>query len=232
MVREEQVSPWETESGLVNDVDAWIRNPTFGSKEEYTEAVIADGSAKPIMLLIDLADENGDIIGSQGYSIGSGWEVSEDGMSIAHPKRKNVVGSSIYGQLQNRVVKDLGVDMAARGLPTDAKSWDGLGFHWMQQEHDTVGGQVKTSVMPTEFLSAKEPGEKAPASAAKAEVKKAPTGESTAEKALAIFARSLDVTAFQEKALTMASVASDDVLMAKVLDEGPEGFWAMHQTTS
>ena len=125
----EQPSPWDTETGLANDVDGWIRNAKFGTKDEYAQAVAATGSEGGQMLLLDLADENEEIIGSQGYSIGSGWIISDDGLSISHPKRKNVVGSSLYGQLQNRVVKELKVDMASRGLPTDAKSWDGLGFH-------------------------------------------------------------------------------------------------------
>lgn len=225
MTTEEKQGAWETETGLINDVDAWIKNARFGKLDEYAQTVAASGSEGGQMFIIDLVNEASEIIGSQGYSIGTGWEVSDDGMSIAHPKRKNVVGSSLYGQLQNRVVRDLKVDMEARGLPTEAKSWDGLGFHWKQQEHDTVGGKPATSVMPVEYL-----GEKKAGAAAVAKVAPAPTAESTTEKALGVFARTLDVKAFQEKALTMESVAADDELMAKVLDEGSDGFWATHQT--
>lgn len=220
---EEKTSAWETETGLLHDVDGWVTNPRFGERDEYKQAVAATGAEGGSMMLFDIMDENGEVIGNQGFSIGTGWEVSEDGLSISHPKRANVVGSSMYGQLQNRVVKDLKVDMDKYGKPTEAKSWDRLGFHWMQQEHPTVGGDVKTGLMPVEFLGEFK-GATAPA---KAEAAAGP--ESVAEKALAVWAKSMDVKAFQEKALGLPSVAADDELMAKVLDEGPEGFWATHQ---
>lgn len=230
MTTEQEKSPWETETGLVNDIDAWIRNPKFGVKDEYLQAVAATGSEGGQMFLVDLEDENGEIVGSQGYSIGSGWVISEDGLSISHPKRKNVVGSSLYGQLQNKVVKELGVEMVPRGLPTEAKSWEGLGFHWIQQTHPTVGGPEATSLMPVEFLGEKKAGVAPAAAAAPAATVSAPAVEGTTEKALAVLARSSDIKTFQEKALAMVSVAANDVLMASVLDEGPEGFWSTHQT--
>lgn len=231
MTEEEKTSAWDTETGLPNDIDAWIRNPKFGLKDEYAQAVAATGAEGGQMFMFDLEDENGDVVGSQGYSIGTGWIVSDDGMEISHPKRRNVVGSSMYGLLQNRVVKDLGVNMDSRGLPTEAKSWDGLGFHWLMQPHATVGGQEKPGLMPVEYLGEKKARIQVPATrAAKGPAKSAtPAAESVIEKALAIHARALDLTAFQEKALSMKAVAENDELMAKVLDDGPEGFWATHQ---
>ena len=225
MTTENEQPGSETETGLPNDVDAWIKNAKFGEKDEYKQAVVATGAeGGAFMLLLDLVDASGDLIGSQGYSIGSGWILSDDGMSISHPKRKNVVGTSMYGLLQNRVVKELKVDMQSRGIPTEAGPWNGLGFHWLMQPHMTVGGQDKPGLMPVEFLSAKEAG--APSAKVKAPP---PAVEGTTEKALAVIARTNDQKTFQEKALAMASVASDDVLMAKVLDESAEGFWATHQ---
>lgn len=223
MTTEEKKSTWDTETGLPNDIDAWIRNSKFGTKDEYAQAVAATGAEGGQMLIFDLEDEGGEIVGSQGYSIGTGWIVSDDNMTIDHPKRKNVVGSSMYGQLQNRVVKELKVDMESRGLPTEAKSWDGLGFHWLMQPHMTVGGVEKPGLMPVEVLAEKKAGA-APAKAA------APTAAVSAiERTLGALARTLDVKAFQEKALGLPSVAEDDVLMAKVLDEGADGFWSTHQ---
>ncbi len=222
----EKASAWDTESGLINDVDGWIGNAKFGTKDEYAQAVAASGSEGGQMLLLDIIDEKGEILGSQGYSIGSGWVISDDGLSIEHPKRKNVVGSSLYGQLQNRVVKDLAVNMEARGLPTNANSWNNLGFHWVQQPHATVGGGEATSLMPVELLADRKAGAPAPAPAPAAT---APVAEDNTEKALGILARTNDQATFQEKALAMSSVASNDALMAKVLDEGPDGFWTTHQ---
>ncbi len=219
---------WDTETGLPNDIDAWIVNAKFGQKDEYAQAVAAAGTeGGALLLMFDLADEKGDVIGNQGYSVGSGWEASEDGKSISHPKRKNVVGSSLYGQLQNRVIKDLGLKemMQGRGKPTDAKCWNGLGFHWMLEEHETVGGKPASGIMPTIFINDKGSSVATPAPAAPV----APPAAGTIEATLATLARTLDQKAFQEKALGLPSVAANDELMASVLDEGAEGFWTTHQ---
>jgi len=216
---------WDTETGLPNDIDAWIGNARFGLKDEYAQVVQASGG-EGLMFLIDLIDAAGELVGSQGFSIGTGWIVSEDGRSISHPKRKNVVTNTMYGQLQNRVRKDLAVKMEERGLPTDARCWDGLGFHWMQEEHATVSGDKRTSLVPVLVLPARAPGA-APAAAPAA----APVAgvDPALELQLKELAQSNDVKAFQLAAMKVAAVVANDGLMASVLDESPVGFWATHQ---
>jgi len=233
--RNEQTD-WETETGLAHDVDAWIANSKFGTRDEYARKVVetSGDQVTGLMFLCDLVDEAGEIMASQGWSVGSGWIPSEDGSEITHPKRNNVVGSSLYGQLQNRVVKELNVVMQGRGLPTQAKAWDGLGFHWMQEDHATVGGEIKPGLMPTLFLGEREegtlaakkssPASKTTTSAAK---KDKGTDEESAlvvklTKMVALFDNATD---FQKAALQVSGVAADDKLMSDVLDEGPEGFW-------
>ncbi len=234
MTTEAQDTSWETETGLINDVDGWIANACFGKKDEYAQAVAATGTEDiGLMFMFDVIDAGGDVLGSQGYSLGSGWIPAEDGLSISHPKRNNVVGSSRYGELQNRVVKELGVDMKSRGKPTEAKSWNGLGFHWMQQEHTTVGGDIKTSLMPTELLAARPegaPAPAAPAAGAPAATTAAPAaGTGEVEVKLGKMAKVMEIKPFQSAALGMAEVVSNDALMAQVLDESAAGFWATHQ---
>ncbi len=216
-------SAWDTETGLINDVDAWISEAKFGKKDEYAAAVMATGAEGGDMFIVELIDEAGEVIASQGFSIGKGWIVSDDGLSISHPKRKNVVGSSRYGQLQNRVVRELKVDMATRGLPTEAKSWVGLGFHWMQEEHDTVSGEKKPGPMPVEALASKD------IEAAQAATTPQPTSDIEKE-LVALIGKSKDVKAFQLAATKMPGVSDDDNLMGSVLDDGPEGFYAKHKS--
>lgn len=217
---------WELETGLINDVDGYIVNPRFGEKEEYAAKVkeaLGAGAVKqapPLMFLIDLENSEGEYLGSQGYSVGTGWIVSEDGLSISHPTRRNVVKSCIYGQLQHQVVKALGVDMSKYGKPTEAKSWDGLGFHWKQQEHATLTeGEAKSALMPTEFLGEKVM-EKKP---------EVPAAASNLTKKLANMASVMDVRTFQRSALKLPEVAEDDALMAEILDDTDAGFWKKHQ---
>lgn len=159
---EEKKSAWETESGLVDDVDGWIANGHFGKKAEYAAKVAmteggTDESAG-LMGLFDLVDETGEVIASQGYSIGSGWTVSEDGFTITHPKRSNVVKNTVYGQLMDKVRSEngLNLDLDIFGIPTDARSWNGMGFHWNMAGHATlVKGEEKSGLMPTQWLGVK-----------------------------------------------------------------------------
>ena len=234
MTSEVQDTSWDTETGLINDVDGWIANPSFGKKEEYAQAVAATGAQDiGLMFMVDIIDAQGEVLGQQGWSVGSGWIPADDGSSISHPKRNNVVGGSRYGELQNRVVKELGVDMKARGKPTEAKSWLGLGFHWMQQEHTTVSGDTKTSLMPTELLperAAGAPAAKAATPAAATSTPAAAAVDTTeVEAKLGKMAPVMEIKPFQSAALGMAEVVSNDALMATVLDESAEGFWATHQ---
>jgi len=224
MTLEEKTNLWETEVGLPNDIDAWISNPRFGQKDEYAKKVQASGGGDGNMFLVDLIDESGELVGTQGYSVGSGWIVSDDGKEISHPKRKNVVGSSLYGQLQNKVRRELGVAMEERGLPTQAKSWDGLGFHWLLEEHDTVGGVKGRGLMPVEFLSEKK-GITPVVTTSKVGIKV----PEVLELQLKTLAQSNTVKDFQKAALKVPEVVADDELMASVLDEGPAGFWSTHQ---
>lgn len=221
-----ETSPWETETGLPNDIDAWIVNPKFGYKDEYAQVVQASGG-EGAMFIADLVDNNGELMGSQGYSIGTGWIISEDGLEISHPKRKNVVGATLYGQLQNRVRKELDIKMEEFGLPTQAKAWDGLGFHWMLQEHSTVGGTPKQGLMPVEFLNRKEGGITVKTIAGPAAT--APVVDAALEVKLKELAQTNNAKDFQKAALKIAEVPASDELMASVLDEGPTGYHATHQ---
>lgn len=231
MITEEERGAWDLESGLPNDVDAWMKNCRFGTKDEYKQAVVATSPGEGegvagLMFIVDLYSGEGEMIGSQGWSVGSGWIPSEDGLSMHHPTRKNVVDSSRYGQLQLRVMKELGVDMNQYGTPTVASSWDGLGFHWMLEEHPTVRGkEPKTGLMPSISLGKKAVTGAPPAAPA------APgkAGSDVMTKLVALAEVSPDAKFFQRAALKIEAVTKNDDLMASVLDEGPEGFYAKNK---
>lgn len=225
----EEKSAWTLESGLPNDVDGWMKNCRFGTKDEYMQAVTVTGGegdegVPGLMFLTDLYSSDGELIGSGGWSVGSGWIPSKDGSSMHHPTRKNVVDSSRYGQLQRRAIKDLEVNMEQYGTPIVAASWDGLGFHWMIEEHPTIQGkEPKTGLMPVMFLG-KKTGAEAPAKGAQTK-----TESDIIIKLKALAEVSPDAKTFQKAALKNEAVTKDDDLMANVLDEGPEGFYAKNK---
>lgn len=227
---------WETESGLIDDVDAIIRNARFGTKDEYAQAVVlsSEGAATGLMFLVDLVNDEGEELSQQGWSVGSGWTVSEDGKSISHPKRENVVNSSLYGQLQTVVIKELQVPMGSYGNPLKAESWDGLKFHWMLKGHATVGGEEKQGLMPTEFFGKVEAAEgaapaEAPKTAAGKATKAAPAESEARKQALMLVGAADDNDEFVKLVVKNAKIAGDDGLMAEIMDDSENGFFAKNK---
>lgn len=233
MTTEEKKSDWDLESGLPNDVDAFMSNCKFGTREEYMKQIAETGSeGEGLMFLCDLVDASGELLGQQGWTVGSGWKTEDNGASLVHPTRKNVVISSRYGQLQHRVVKELAIDMGQYGKPTVAASWNGLGFHWMLEEHETLkqvegGREKKPGLMPTAFVSLNEAirGGTAPAEAAAAK----PAIDEVLESKLRDLAQTNDFKAFVMAAMKIEAVSKNDELMASIMDDGKTGFFATHQ---
>jgi hypothetical protein len=237
-VKEESKDPWALETGLPNDVDGWMANCRFGTKEEYAQAVkltVQDVEAQGVaglMFMADLFDDNNELIGTQGWSVGSGWIPSGDGKEMHHPARGNVVNSSRYGQLQTRVIKDLQVNMRELGVPTVAATWNGLGFHWMIEEHATIKGkEPKQGLMPTIYLGRKTSMDvKAPAAAATSAPAKASVLTEEVDKQLKHLAEvSPNAAVFQKAALKIEAVTKNDDLMATILDEGPNGYYEQNK---
>ena len=222
MTLEERAAAWELESGLPNDFDGKIINARFGTKDEYA-AKVAQVGGEGKMLLFDLMDETGEIVATQGFSIGTGWTVSDDGKSISHPKRHNVVESSMYGQLQLRVVKELKVDLVARGFPTESSVWDGLAFHWMMQSHKTVGGSDAQGLMPTAIVDmGSEPVSKSSSKSAEPQTEVDKKLQALVDK----HSRHHD---FMMAAIKLPEVVNNEKIMAQVVNDGEEGYYASHK---
>ena len=217
-------SDWEPAIGIPNDVDAYIRNPRFGTNEKYAQAVVAnEGESQGAQFIIDLVSVDGIIISTQGYSIGKGWTVSEDGLHISHPMHKNVMKGTRYHTLQERVIKTLEVDLSKYGKPTESLSWDGLGFHWMVELLDQVGGQKKSNVpLPTIFLGKNEKF----TTTASAPKQALPTDNKDLLAKLAGLAKALTRTDFQLQAMRMPEVSRDQNLLANITDDSASGFYA------
>lgn len=239
-INEDERDPWELESGLPNDVDAWIANAKFGTKSEYQQRVATSGvqdETSGIMFLCDLVGADGELLGNQGWSVGSGFHVEDDGETLAHPIRKNVVATSRYGQLQFRVVNELKIDMRQYGKPLKASTWNGLGFHWMLEKHETLketesGREKKDGLMPTLFINVnktiREEGVASPSSSrseGEEEVEISPA----LKKKLVDLAQTNTQKDFIRAAARLPDVAANEDLMNMVLDDGPDGFFQKNQ---
>ncbi len=232
--------PWELESGIPNDVDAYMRNCRFGVSEEYAKVVVANaGSSRGAQFMFDMVSPDGDVLGTQGYSIGKGWEISEDGLTIKHASFKNVVRSTRYGTLQQVVtfktdviltpsesVPGLGVNMNQYGKPTDARTWEGLGFHWMVHQLDQLSGTKKSNTpLPSKFLGKLEPGQMKPVGAGATSQRETTAVTPELKTKLDGMAKSMEKTKFMIESMKMEEVSRNDKLVANVTDDGPSGYW-------
>ncbi len=237
-VVEDEFDPWALESGLPNDVDAYMANCKFGTKDQYEQQIVAGGGSigMSLMFMFDLVSEDGELLGNAGFSIGSGWQTEDDGETVVHATRKNVVMSTRYGALQSRCVKELGINMREYGIPTVAKTWEGLGFHWMLEEHQTLkkledgSYEMKQGLMPTTFIGVNEAIRGGEGVAEKPDKTSGPKISEDLEEQLTKIAQENDYKSFVKMAMKVEGVAKDDDLMSSVMDEGPNGFFAAHQS--
>lgn len=219
---------WLLESGLPDDFDFHITGASFGYRQEYM-----NGEA---LLLIWEGESPDDDVESIIWPCGGKWEVGKGGAEAAHPKRVRFVKTSMMGKLIDRVVNKLGVDMQSRGESFEAKVWVGLGFHMKREEIEYGGiledrGGKTVHLMPVGVLEAKAGKgatntDKSKGTAAVVEDKPV---TKVIEKKLSLLAKKLSKEEFQSKAMDMAEVVDDADLLAAVLEDSDDGFWAKAQ---
>jgi hypothetical protein len=214
MTKRIEDNSWETVSGLADDFDFYITRAYFGFRKEYLDGNVA--------LLIWEGESPDEDVTSVIWPLGKGWEVTNRGASVQHPRRRNFVSTSMMGRLIDRVVKELKVDMRSRGKPTDAEPWVGLGFHMKRETIQFGEGILEEKGGKTEHLM--------PVSVLPERGKPAKPAEKSSEliDKLALLAKALDRQKFQSKAMNMEEVAEDTDLLADILDESEKGFWARH----
>jgi len=250
----EELGPWDTTRGMVDDIDAFIQNARFGINEQYAQKIqeaVEDGvSPDQLCFLGDLVNAEGELLSSLVYSLGKDWRTEDNGATIVHDTRKNVVTSSRYGVFVDTVCKQLLVDMAQYGSNAlSAASWEGLGFHWKTLKMKTLRGAEKDVLMPNTFLgklAGAAPAVAAPAVAAavkatpkvaapvvrgavKAGAKKELAIDAALEQKLAVMVKNMDMPTFQGAALNMKDVTSNQALLVSVLNESADGYYNSHK---
>lgn len=225
MAEQQIKDTWDLDSGLPDDFDFFITDASFGYREEYMNGEVP--------LLIWQGESPDEDVESVIWPCGQGWEVTRGGAEVQHPKRTRFVKTSMMGKLINRVVNELGFDMRSRGRATEAKVWKGLGFHLKREEIEYGSGILEdrggktTHLMPVAVLEkTARTKPKVTAEGAEAKTEK-PLGEAV-EKKLVLLAKKLTREEFQKKAMDMPEVVENDDLLARVLDDSADGFWAQH----
>lgn len=258
--------PWSTGTGLQDDFDGIITEAFFGTDETY--------NAEAVIFVATLTDDDGQPITTLKYSVGKDWIPSDDGTSITHPRKGKINESSRFGFFIDRIAQPttvkapkhrdvtspkgmenglgLGPLLRKKGTsPLEAKSYEGLKFHWNLHEMQTMGTDaegkrvVKQTLLPTAYIGeVKSTNGAGTAAAAKATT---PIVTGAAANAGGGGSSDVDVPAALRKALTAkaqssdartftraaskdpAVIAADDSVMNHILDSGPSGFWASVQ---
>ncbi|MEM3646838.1 MAG: hypothetical protein QW334_01650 [Thermofilum sp.] len=220
------------EEGLPDDFDFWVTRAEFGYLPEYT-----DQSGAQVPLLIWYGESpDGVEIEHIGWSLGKGWEPIKGGKEVRHQSNKDkFVKTSMYGRLIQRV-HELGVDMSRRGSAKIASVWEGLGFHMKREEIEFKGlleerGGKTSRLMPVAFLGERKGSKSVPKQAQAeeksqaAEVPKTETDDVLMKK-LKVLAKTKPKDEFQRMVMEMPGVVDNDDLMADLLDDSENGFWA------
>lgn len=214
--KEKTKDSWELDSGLPDDFPFYIERAFFGYREEYM-----DGRAT---LLIWEGSSPEEDVTSVIWPVGSGWKPVRNGEAVEHPKRQRFVRTSMIGRLIERVVGTLGVDMRSRGPATEARVWQGLGFHLKREEIEYGSGILEEKggrtvhLMPVAVLP-----ERQPVSTPRASAAPAPAGGVVDR--LVKMAKAMSRDAFQRAALNLPEVSQDVELFNDVLDDSEAGFY-------
>lgn len=91
----EEDDPWQTGSGMVDDIDGYIQEPFFGVDEKY--------NAEAMLFCATLVDPDGEPLTTLKYSVGQGWEAEDDGSEVRHPSKARITNSSRFGLFIDRI---------------------------------------------------------------------------------------------------------------------------------
>lgn len=238
-------SPWDTESGLLDNFDFEVTEAWFGQNEESD-----DDERIFLFLRGDATDETGEITEDheERYSTGKNWEVVNDGDEVENATGKHLFHESGgMGRLITALV-GLGDDVAEmlqeRGLPTVAETFNHMTMHmenrvvsrWSDKENPGEMLEWRLN-LPTEVATKAKKKKKA--SARKAPAKKATSkgakgGGSKLRAAVIEFAGEFDEDEHEdfveqvldEKVFPKADkIEADEELHAEVLDSDSK-LWA------
>ena len=231
----DQNDPWATETLTpINDaevtiVDAFFEAGQFGTQLVWTMRI--DIPHDPISIPFETCNA--------WFSVGKDWTVIDAGANIAKAtadptKPPKIHASSNYGKIIDRV-REIGVDMRSRGLPTSAGVWKDLRFHMRRekvkytglptQEGGTVDRE-SSILLPLSHLSALGGAVPAPAAApvaAPTPISSAPSvavpAANTAEAYLiSLILGKASVIEAKQVAVRDAKIAEDNALCSKILE--------------
>lgn len=219
-----EFDPWKGDnSGGMEEFDGTVKSGVFELNNQFTND---DGTPKASWHVEFLLDNGASW--NVNYSIGKGWTVSDDGMSVARTdgEQKNFHKKTLWWQFVEHAIKAGAEDALRKSgkTPLNADLFDGMRFHF---ENTTFAGGKDfddyDKIMPTAYLGeGSETNGTAPAGS-----NAAPKGELShvvrtqlEELAASIKADGGTHDTFVERAFGIPNVDGNEVAEAAVLDQG------------
>lgn len=176
--------PYRGTTGLKDDFDGTIESVTFTYDSDYNDGKTCIARVE----IRDHADPKGDPEVVK-LSTGSGWEPAQKGRAAEREDGKDPSGfnRSCGYQIFFEGAFDSGAEdvIRAAGLPWEAKTLEGLDFHFNQVEYVDMNDKKRNRLVPATFLSTAGTKKKAAPAVEddeeEAPAKKAPASKSAAK---------------------------------------------------
>jgi len=141
-------SAWELSDGLPGDFDAKIADCQFTFNARYNS-----GQSVVCQLVLESSDPE---VGEETilYSMGEGWEPGNKGQEARWVKdgKQKINKNSALGKFITAATNAAGDAIRTRGMPWEAKTWQGLEFHWDRETYTDLGGKERSRLLPTRLV--------------------------------------------------------------------------------
>lgn len=218
---------WATSTGLLDQYEGTIEESWFAYDPNYRdgEVPLLHWRISNVVTEEEAPDE---IV--EKFSIGSGWQVVDNGATVEHESGRNKPfnRNSKYGMIIQAVIDNEDgafegglAALQERGDPIEANVWEGLRFEFERVEYD-YGGEigVRDFILPVAFVGEED----APSSNGNGSSQA--SRESLEKKLKALAKKAADHDEFVELATDLDAVVDDDELFASVVDDSDQGFYA------
>lgn len=227
------MAEWNTSRGLLSDYEGTVIESSFVTDPKYQNGEI-------LLMEWTLETDNPENpVWTERFACGRGWESVDGGQTATRVdgKEADFQESSIYGRVINRVIgKGDGANYAEqftgafdvlkeRNTPDHADVWLGCKFFFTTETLEFGSGlEPVNRTMPVSFLGV---GDTVPTQTSTPTPTSTPNSDGELRGTLATLAQGLDDhDAFMAAALKVPGVSGNKVLLAELVDDTENGFFA------
>lgn len=233
------MTSWGTESGLLDHCVGTVDRAWFSVNLEST---FPDPKPRLHLELVNIENDEGVDLDTFEIRLGTGkdWEIVDDGQAVedrSGRRNRKFHKMTGLGRVIDLVVKNADghfdgclEDLIERGDPTQAHVWVGMRFEWERQEFPLDNGDSYDLMLPVRYLGV-EDGAGDGKKGKKGKEAGGSSGKGASGSDLDAALRDLATNSpsyeeFVSQAMRMDGVTDSPELMAKIANEGADGYWA------